>query len=65
MHVHPIDEKIKYLLSKIATADEADATLMATELRTLLHAHSDFVRGMVSDALTPYDDDDPGAKAAD
>lgn len=65
MHVQPIDEKVRDLLAKIATADETEATLMASELRTLLHAHLDFVRGMIFTALVQDDDDHPAAKAAD
>ena len=51
VEVHPLDERIRQLCAKAATADDSEVEEILAELQRVLREHNEFVRKMVSHTL--------------
>jgi uncharacterized coiled-coil protein SlyX len=51
VEVHPLDQRIKDLCSKAATAQESEVEAILLELRAALREHTQFVRQMTAQML--------------
>ena len=51
VEIHPLDERIRQLCAKAATADDSEAEEVLAELQSALREHNEFVRAMISHTL--------------
>jgi hypothetical protein len=65
VEIHLIEERIKELCEKAASADDSEVAALLTELRALLAEHSEFVRYLAAKTLNPTKQEPSSSKAAD